>query len=266
MNQSLIKPKVVLLESISERLERFLVHRDSKPNFIRRNILNYKNDNVIAVLDHSIPEENEVERSYHFGDKMIVAPKLSFLNKLEFMFKPEVSLSVKLAELKRNPDKLKQWFIGKNEVTNDGEIGYANQAATESPSANEDFFGTAASRMQLANPSSTNSLAAGDTWAEFDGTADSISGSNKVFDTAFPKRNDGDADNTGAGVDIVSFLTSYTTGDFNDGGVTIKNFAILDNASPTDPTKLLTHGGITAFNKTGTDTLKFFINHEMRRV
>ena len=82
----------------------------------------------------------------------------------------------------------------------------------------------------------------------------------------FPKRNDGDADNTGAGVDIVSFLTSYTTGDFNDGGTTIKNFAIHDNSSPTDPTKLLTHGAITAFNKTASDTLKFFINHEMRRV
>ena len=153
-----------------------------------------------------------------------------------------------------------------NEVTNDGEIGYANQAAEEAPAANEDFFVTALSNEQLANPASQNAILATDTWAQFDLVSTSIAGSNKNFDAAFPKRNDGDADNTGAGVDIVSFLTSYTTGDFNDGGTTIKNFAILDNNSPVDATKLLTHGQITAFNKTATDTLKFFINHEMRRV
>ena len=66
--------------------------------------------------------------------------------------------------------------------------------------------------------------------------------------------------------DIVSFLTSYTTGDFNDSGTTIKNFAIHDQSTPVSATKLLTHGQIAAFNKTATDTLKFFINHEMRRV
>ena len=46
----------------------------------------------------------------------------------------------------------------------------------------------------------------------------------------------------------------------------IRKYQNLDDASPMDSDLLLTHGKITAFNKTGTDTLKFFINHEMRRV
>ena len=259
--------KVVELESKKDRLERFLSVNNKRPNFIKRNVYNFLNWNVIAVKDSSNFEENVIERSYHFpGQHINVNPKMSFMNKLQFLIKPDVPLAVKLAELRKNPDKWKKWIIGMNEVTNDGEIGYANEAANESPGANEDFFATAASRMQLANPASQNSIAATDKWEQFDTTAKAIAGSLKVYDAAFPKRNDGDGDNTGAGVDIVSFLTSYTTGDFNDGGVTIKNFAILDNASPVDGSLLLTHGQITAFNKTSTDTLKFFINHEMRRV
>lgn len=260
-------PKVVEIESIKARMERFLSVSEKRPNFIKRNIYNSLNWNVVAVLDKNIPEKNEIERSYHFvGKDMYVAPELTFMTKLQHLIRPEIPLNMKIDMLRRRTEEAKKWIIGMNEVTNDGEIGYANEAASEAPAANEDFFATAASRMQLANPASQNSILATDTWAQFDTTAQAIAGSLKVYDAAFPKRNDGDADNTGAGVDIVSFLTSYTTGDFNDGGTTIKNFAILDNASPVDASKLLTHGQITAFNKTATDTLKFFINHEMRRV
>jgi len=259
--------KLVELESPKARLERYLSINDKRPNFIKRNLYNALGWNVVAVLDQPKFDEEIIERSWHFtGRDIFVDSKMSFLNKLKYLIKPEVSFAMKLDHLHRKTETAKKWIIGMNEVTNDGEIGYANEAASEAPAANEDFFATAGSREQLANPSSQTAIAAPDTWAEFDGTADAIAGSNKVYDAAFPKRNDGDADNTGAGVDIVSFLVSYTTGDFNDGGVTIKNFAILDNAAPTDPSKLLTHGQITAFNKTATDTLKFFINHEMRRV
>jgi len=231
---------VIELESPKARLERFLSFSDKRPNWIKRNVLNAIGSNAIAVINSPDYEREEILKNTIFGGEMMQVTE---------QFK-----------------KICKRIYGHNEVTNDGEIGYANQAATEAPAANEDFFNTALSRTQLANPAAQNSILATDTWAQFDLAADAIAGSNKVFDAAFPKRNDGDSDNTGAGVDICSFLTSYTTGDFNDGGVTIKNFAILDNASPTDPTKLLTHGQITAFNKTASDTLKFFINHEMRRV
>ncbi len=259
---------IVELESVQARIERYLSVSDKRPNFIKRNLYNALGWNVVAVLDSPKYDEEVIERTYHFGDKHIyVDPKLSFVNKLKFLVKPEVPLYLKLEALRRQTESSKKWIMGMNEVTNDGEIGYANQAAEEAPAANEDFFVTALSNIQLANPATQNAILATDTFLQFDNPGGAaIAGSNKNFDAAFPKRNDGDADNTGAGVDIVSFLTSYTTGDFNDGGVTIKNFSINDQNTPVSATKLLTHGQITAFNKTATDTLKFFINHEMRRV
>lgn len=231
---------IIELESPKNRLERFLSFSDKRPNYIKRNILNALGSNAIAVVNSPDYEREEILKHSIFGGNMMKVTD-QFLKKCQRIY-------------------------GHNEVTNDGEIGYAQQAATETPAANEDFFRTALSNTQLANPAAQNSIAATDTWAQFDLAADAIAGSAKIFDAAFPKRNDGDADNTGAGVDIVSFLTSYTTGDFNDGGVTIKNFALLDDLTPADPDLLLTHGQITAFNKTASDTLKFFVNHEMRRV
>ena len=259
---------IVELESAQARIERYLSVSDKRPNFIKRNLYNALNWNAIAVLDKPKSDEEIIERSWHFTDGHIhVDPKLDFLTKLNFYVRPDISLGEKLRHIRMGSESSKKWIVGMNEVTNDGEIGYANQAAEEAPAANEDFFVTALSNEQLANPAVQNSILATDTWTQFDNPgAAAIAGSNKNFDVAFPKRNDGDADNTGAGVDIVSFLTSYTTGDFNDGGVTIKNFSINDQNSPVGATKLLTHGQITAFNKTATDTLKFFINHEMRRV
>jgi len=260
--------KLVELESSKARLERYLSTSDKRPNWIKRNLYNALDWNVVAVLDTPKYDEEVIERTWHFTDRDItVDPKLTRTNYLKHMIKPEVSFVEKMKHFMRKSESAKRWIIGMNEVTNDGEIGYANQAAEEAAAANEDFFVTALSNEQLANPASQNAILATDTWMQFDNPGSAaISGSNKNFDTAFPKRNDGDADNTGAGVDIVSFLTSYTTGDFNDSGTTIKNFSINDQNTPVAATKLLTHGQITAFAKTATDTLKFFINHEMRRV
>jgi len=258
--------KIISLEEPKARLDRFLSWNDKRPNFLKRNLYNALGWNAIAVKYEWKPEKQEWWKRHIFGgDLMYVHPSYEEIARLEFFNHNRPAWdSPLLKEFKR---LAKKWIVGMNSITNDGEIGYANQAAEEAPAANEDFFRTALSREQLANPAVQNTVAAADTWDEFDDTpGDAISGSNKVFDAAFPKRNDGDADNTGAGVDIVSFLTSYTTGDFNDSGTTIKNFAIHDQSSPVAATKLLTHGTIAAFNKTATDTLKFFINHEQRRV
>ena len=81
----------------------------------------------------------------------------------------------------------------------------------------------------------------------------------------YPLTNDADGDNTGAGVDVATYLVSYTTGDFNANG--INGGAILnDLTTPATSAKLLTHFSITAFNKTASDTLKVFVNHTMNGV
>lgn len=174
-------------------------------------------------------------------------------NVIACLGKPEVSPS-------GITDIILNWFYGDNIVTNDGDIFYAQQAVTESPSANEDFE---AGRMELQNPGIQDTPAKDDTYTD---VTTPITASRKVFVASpnYPLRNDADSDNTGAGVDVVTYLTSYTTGDFNATG--INGGTIHDNASPVGGTKLLTHFSITAFNKTASDTLKMFVNHTMNGV
>lgn len=153
---------------------------------------------------------------------------------------------------------IKKWIHGANLVTNDGDIFYAKQACLESPAANENFN---TGRMELNNPGSPDTPVKTDTYDEM---LTPITASRKTFTATYPKTNDGDADNTGAGVDVATYLTSYTTGDFNATG--IKGGSIHDNASPVGATKLLTHFTIASFDKTASDTLKMFVNHTMNGV
>lgn len=157
-------------------------------------------------------------------------------------------------------EELNIWHYGMNLVTDDGDIFYAQQAVTEVPAANEDFQ---EGRMELNNPGIQDTPAKGDTYTNL---TTPITASRKVFVTTpnYPLRDDADADNTGAGVDVATYLTSWTTSDFNATG--INGGAIHDNATPTAPTKLLTHFTITAFAKTASDTLKMFVNHTMNGV
>lgn len=155
-------------------------------------------------------------------------------------------------------EMIKNWIYGMNLVTNDGDIFYAKKAAGETPSTNENFL---SGRMELNNPGSADTPAKTDTYDEM---LTPITASRKTFTATYPKTNDGDADNTGAGVDIVTYLTSYTTSDFNATG--IKGGVIHDNASPTGSSKILTHWTITSFDKSSSDTLKMFVNHTMNGV
>ena len=151
----------------------------------------------------------------------------------------------------------KDWRYGANLVTNDGDKYYAKQAYEEAHASNEDFSDSTA-RIELQNPSSADTPAKGDAYQQ---VSNPVTASRKAFDSNYPKTNDGDSDNTGSGVDVVTYLTSWTTSDFNATG--IKGGCIHENASPVNATKLLTHFTISSFDKTSSDTLKVFVNHTM---
>lgn len=155
-------------------------------------------------------------------------------------------------------DTLINWIYTHNLVTDDGDIFYAQQAVTEAPSANEDFEN---GRMELRTGTATP--AKDDTYTD---VTTPVTSSRKVFETSpnYPLRDDQDADNTGAGLDIVTYLNNYTTGDFN--ATAIIGGTIHDNASPTGPTKILNHYTIASFNKTSSDTLKMIVNHTMNGI
>jgi hypothetical protein len=142
---------------------------------------------------------------------------------------------------------------GLNIVTNDGDTYYAQSATGETP---DDDFDGASSGLRLGSDNTTP------TKSDTDVTT-FLATSAHALDGTYPMTDDSDGDNTGSGVDIVSWRYSYTTGEGNVSGII--EGAIVDDR--TTPTAALTHFLFAAsFNKTSSDTLKVFVNHTMNGV
>lgn len=139
-----------------------------------------------------------------------------------------------------------------NIVTNAGDEYYGELGASESTT---NTFGV----LVLG----TNGTAASK--SDDFSTVTEISASEKSHDTGYPQTDDGDADNTGTtGVDVVTYLTSYTKGDFSNSGIAE---GCITNATPGTSEALLTRFTFSSsFEKTSNDTLKVFTNHEFNGV
>lgn len=162
----------------------------------------------------------------------------------------------------------KQTFVSKNIVTNDGDLYYAERAAllttgtpiSPVPTDFTDANGAPDMIMELYNGASGAPAKGNDRSA----MAGLVSGSAKAMDSGYPKVNDSDPDNTGAGTDIVTYLVSYAKAEANATGIAD---VIITNPSPGASEHLLMHAEFgTAFDKTSNDTLKVFVNHQMNGV
>lgn len=205
---------------LEAKKESFYSWADNAPKYRSRyNSIQSKNDNVVRVL--------------------------SF---------PEVSPSGK-------QEMIKEFDYTHNLVTDDGEIYYAKMGAGETPATNEDFGGTKGGTGYFEIGTTAYTEAETDTFNNFDvGGTSKISNSRQTFSAGYPKTNDtGDADNTGDGLDVVSYSVNYSASSWNDTDV--EQGVIHDNASPTTSTKLLCSFSFTSFAKTASDTLKIFVNH-----
>ena len=151
----------------------------------------------------------------------------------------------------------KTWIYAKNIVTNDGDLYYAQKSVGGTPTSD---FGGSDGRMELRTGSATPAKA-----HVYSDVTTPVTASRKIKDGAYPKTADDDSDNTGAGADIVTWRTSWTTSDFNATAI-IGGCFHVGGASPASGSKLLTHFSITSFNKTASDTLKIFVNHTFNGV
>lgn len=139
---------------------------------------------------------------------------------------------------------------GSNIVTNDGDIYYAQKGAG---AATTNAFGI----HELASAGTPGKTA---TRAAFT----TIANTQKAHTAGYPKVGDADADNTGGGANIVTYLGSYAKADFSASSIT---HGIITNASPVTGSPLLTgYAFAAAFSKTSNDTLKVFVNHQMNGV
>lgn len=142
----------------------------------------------------------------------------------------------------------KKLIPASNIVTNDGDIYYAKRMAAESPTNTftTHYVGKTGTPTKPAN------------YSTFSGGI--ITASVKTVSAGYPKTNDADTDNTGAGVDICTHLAEWAKADFNDTGIAI---GLITNATPGASEPLLTGYSFAAsFDKTSNDTLKVFVNHE----
>ena len=151
----------------------------------------------------------------------------------------------------------KTWLYAKNIVTNDGDLYYAQKSVGGTPTSD---FGGSDGRMELRTGSATPAKA-----HVYSDVTTPVTASRKAKDSGYPKTADDDSDNTGAGADIVTWRTSWTTSDFNATAI-IGGCFHVGGASPASGSKLLTHFSITSFNKTASDTLKIFVNHTFNGV
>ncbi|MDJ0513078.1 MAG: hypothetical protein QNJ62_06510 [Methyloceanibacter sp.] len=137
-----------------------------------------------------------------------------------------------------------------NIVTDAGDIYYAQNGASETPTNAFGIteLGSAGTPSKSANRSAFTAIAS----------------TQKAHAATYPKTNDSDTDNTGAGADVVTYLASYTKGDFNAASIT---HGWVTNVTPGASEPLLTgYAFAAAFGKTADDTLKVFTNHTMNGV
>lgn len=161
--------------------------------------------------------------------------------------------------LKNQKTGKKRTFRSKNIVTNAGDLYYAQRGVNMTPTnftAAAVFDGI----MELYNGAS----GAPDKTNDRSDLTGLVAGSAKAMTSTYPKVNDADADNTGSGVDIVTYLVSYALAEANAAAI---DDVIITNPSPGAGEPLLMHAEFGApFVKTSDDTLKVFVNHQMNGV
>lgn len=152
----------------------------------------------------------------------------------------------------------KRTHVSKNIVTDAGDLYYAERGVkTAVPTNFTDGSGNFDAIVELYKGASA-APAKGNDRSDL---ATLVTGSGKAMSSGYPKVNDADADNSGAGADIITYLAEYLTTEANDTDIVD---VCITNPSPGASEVLLQHAEFAAaFDKTANDTLKVFINHSL---
>jgi hypothetical protein len=83
----------------------------------------------------------------------------------------------------------------------------------------------------------------------------------RTVEATYPKINDGDSDNTGAGAHTLTWKCIWPAGQYTQS--TIGDVAVTETAAafPTSGEAIVNHGTFTNINKTATQTLTVYVNH-----
>jgi len=137
---------------------------------------------------------------------------------------------------------------GKNIITTAGDVYYAQRSVGETPT--NDFANL---YLATSGPATT---AKADNYGSFGG----ITGQ-KAPTAGYPKTDCDDADNTGDGVNVVTWMYEYTTGDGPFVDIT-HSFIAEASAGETDPI-LNSYKWGASWSKDGNTSAKIFANHQV---
>lgn len=164
-----------------------------------------------------------------------------------------------VAVLKNEQTGEKRVHVTHNIVTNAGDEYYAEAAAGEATN-----FTVAGMRLG-SNAGIPSAPLKTDVKLQTTTGSSLIASSAKAIDATYPKTSDPDTDNPGAGADIVTWRTSYTTAEANSAD--IASLDLPDSLTDGSITKSLAVANFAAkFTKTSADTLKVFVNHTFNGV
>ncbi len=138
---------------------------------------------------------------------------------------------------------------GKNIVTNDGDIAYAQKVVGEATNFDNPYLrlGTGTTAVDKTDTDVTTF----------------ITGSDKAVDTGFPQRNNTDPGNTDGGVNIVTWKISYALGDLDVTGIAE---GAITNVG-TNPSYALNHFLFaSSFDVTSSDQLTIYCNHKLEGI
>lgn len=154
---------------------------------------------------------------------------------------------------------LEDYIFGANIVCTTGAFHYLQLMASDTPT--NDF---PAGTMVINNPSSADTLAVGDDFADVNsGIAGSFASGQNITAT-YPNLNNSDAGNPGGGAAVLTWKQSWTAAQFNSGATDIKGGAIVKDNTPTGTDPILNHWNFTSpFGKLSTEPLDVWINHTL---
>jgi hypothetical protein len=152
------------------------------------------------------------------------------------------------------PTRKERLILGANLVTNDGDHYYAQEAADEAA-----LFTVAGMRLGT-NAGVASAPQKTDVKLQTSTGSSLLVGSELAIDGTYPMSDDSDSDNTGAGVDVVTWRRSYSTSQANAND--IASLDLPDNLTDGSITQSLCVANFSSkFDKTSSDTLKVFVNH-----
>ena len=166
---------------------------------------------------------------------------------VEMVNEPLIAVSDALVVLVNEKTAKRIVIPGRNIVTDEGDKFYAQKACGETPTNNFNSL-----YLASAGPSTPGKS---DDYDDFT----VISGSEKAVSTGYPKTNDTDSDNTGAGVDVITWKFEYSTSDGPFSGVT-HSFISKASATTGDPI-LNSYKWSSSWDKDGSTSCKVFTNH-----